>query len=174
MLFQCILCVGFFGSIAVCDSCGRVTEGPNTTNKTATTEKEEQEQEHHQKPSPTTRTTTQQMQSSQKKKEELHHVHGLGLTQCLVIANKPWLIRNMKVTKWGMNRNEWLLSPVKHSYFCTLSIHFIVWFGPKERSKGLIEFASIKLLDLSLRLGRFDLQVHRLFQALLPVVLSSL
>ena len=63
---------------------------------------------------------------------------------------------------------------LKHSYFCTLSIHFIVWFGPKERSKGLIEFASIKLLDLSLRLGRFDLQVHRLFQALLPVVLSSL
>ena len=114
------------------------------------------------------------MQSSQKKKEELHHVHGLGLTQCLVIVNKPWLMRNMKVTKWGMNRNEWLLSPVKHSYFCTLSIHFIVWFGPKERSKGLIEFASIKLLDLSLRLGRFDLQVYPLFQAPLPVVLSSL
>ena len=88
MLFQCILCVGFFGSIAVCDSCGGVTEGPNTTTITATTEKEEQEQEHHQKPSLTTRTTTQQMQGSQKKKEELHHVHGLGLTQCLVIANK--------------------------------------------------------------------------------------
>lgn len=74
------------------------------------------------------------------------------------------------------NKQEWMAAQplLKHSYFCTLSIHLIVWFGPKERSKGLIEFASIKLLDLSLRLGRFDLQVHRLFQALLPVVLSSL
>ena len=126
MLFQCILCVGFFGSIAVCDSCGRVTEGPNTTTITATTEKEEQEQEHHQKPSPT---TTQQMQSSQKKKEELHHVHGLGLTQCLVIVNKPWLMRNMKVTKWGMNRNEWLLSPSKTFLFLHVvnPFHRLVW-----------------------------------------------
>ena len=94
-----------------------------------------------------------------------------------VLGHSQLAMANQKYESYKMgNEQEWMAAQplLKHSYFCTLSIHLIVWFGPKERSKGLIEFASIKLLDLSLRLGRFDLQVHRLFQALLPVVLSSL